>query len=821
MPHQPPSSSSASSEDGRFPPGTLLNGRYRVSGLAGRGGMGEVYRASDLKLNQTVALKFLPEAVAGNPGLLERFHGEVRIARQVSHPNVCRVYDIGEAEGSAFISMEYVDGEDLGSLLRRIGRLPGDKAIEIARKLCAGLAAAHAKGVLHRDLKPANIMIDGRGQVLITDFGLAALADQVRGAEVRNGTPAYMAPEQLAGREVSERSDVYALGVVLYEIFTGHRAFQTADRSTLPSVSSLVRDIDPVIEQVIARCLEPDPARRPPSALAVARMLPGGDPLAEALAAGDTPSPELVANSGSTEGLRVPVAVTCLAAVIVGISALCWIAQQRHFVNQIRMEFSPEVMAVKAREIAAGFGYTDRPVDHAFGWLKDTGYVNYARKQPDAATRLAQLGTNRPPVLHFWYREAPYYLIPQGGGPVGRNNPPAANRGELQMVLDSNGRLLEFQAWPAEKAARTPAPADFQNLLATAGFDPARVTAVEPAWVPPSAFDARAAWTSREGSDPVRVEAAAWQGRIVGLERQLPWKVRPPPVDNVFETFYQVFLPLVAAAVAWRNLRLGRGDKRGATRLAGFHATLHLASRLLYSHHVPSGEEWFIISIALQQALYGAASFWVVYVAFEPYLRRYAPHTLIGWSRVLEGRWRDPLVGGRLLAGVPLGLGVCVILALIPPPGDAGVGLPVDAAMRAGWMVAMVNYGIGAALSITMFWLLLRIPARRNWLATVLIGVAGAALFGRGWQDLLIVGAIYVVAALVIVRFGVLTAVAFWFTVYCALLGGVPWTTSVSVWYASTTLLAIAAILAVAIYGFRTTLAGRPLWRDDLQKDAA
>jgi len=145
------SSSSASSEDGRFPPGTLLGKRYRIVAIIGRGGMGEVYRASDLKLNQPVALKFLPEAVAAKPGLMQRFHGEVRIARQVSHPNVCRVYDIGEAEGSTFISMEYVDGEDLGSLLRRIGRLPRDKGVEIARKLCAGLAAAHAKGVLHRD----------------------------------------------------------------------------------------------------------------------------------------------------------------------------------------------------------------------------------------------------------------------------------------------------------------------------------------------------------------------------------------------------------------------------------------------------------------------------------------------------------------------------------------------------------------------------------------------------------------------------------------------------------------------------------------------
>src|SRR5438105_8083825 len=119
--------------------------------------------------------------------------------------------------------MEYVDGEDLASLLRRIGRLPEDQALDIARQLCAGLAAAHAKGVLHRDLKPANIMLDGRGQVVITDFGLAGLAEQIQGADIRSGTPAYMAPEQLAGKEVNARSDIYALGLVLYEIFTGRR----------------------------------------------------------------------------------------------------------------------------------------------------------------------------------------------------------------------------------------------------------------------------------------------------------------------------------------------------------------------------------------------------------------------------------------------------------------------------------------------------------------------------------------------------------------------------------------------------------------------
>src|SRR5450432_4174408 len=217
--------SCAAADEGRFIPGTLLGGRYRILGLLGRGGMGEVYRATDLALGQSVALKFLPEEAEHHPRLLERFHGEVRVARQVSHPNVCRVYDIGEADGMPFISMEYVDGEDLASLLLRIGRLPADKAVEIARKLCAGLAAAHDKGVIHRDLKPQNIMLNKRGEVLIMDFGLAAVADQLTGAEARNGTPAYMAPEQLKGSEVTAKSDIYALGLVLYELFTGKRPY--------------------------------------------------------------------------------------------------------------------------------------------------------------------------------------------------------------------------------------------------------------------------------------------------------------------------------------------------------------------------------------------------------------------------------------------------------------------------------------------------------------------------------------------------------------------------------------------------------------------
>ena len=186
--------SSDSISHGRFAPGSVLDGRYRIIGMLGRGGMGEVYRADDLRLGQPVALKFLPDDVGEDAQRLAQFHNEVRAARQVAHPNLCRVYDISEIDGHLFLSMELVDGEDLAASLRRIGRFPEDKALDIARQLCAGLAAAHDRGVLHRDLKPANVMLDSAGKVRLMDFGLAAMGSEAR---TQAGTPGYMAPGSL------------------------------------------------------------------------------------------------------------------------------------------------------------------------------------------------------------------------------------------------------------------------------------------------------------------------------------------------------------------------------------------------------------------------------------------------------------------------------------------------------------------------------------------------------------------------------------------------------------------------------------------------
>ena len=185
--------------------------------------MGEVYRADDLKLGQAVALKFLPASVEKDAGRLQRFLNEVKIARQISHPNVCRVYDVGRG-GRAPLPVDGVRGRRGPGepACGRIGRLPKDKAVQISRELCMGLAAAHEQGILHRDLKPANVMIDGRGRAKIADFGLAAIAgDDRRGRGGRGDARPTWRRSSALGKEVTVRSDLYSLGLVLYELHDG------------------------------------------------------------------------------------------------------------------------------------------------------------------------------------------------------------------------------------------------------------------------------------------------------------------------------------------------------------------------------------------------------------------------------------------------------------------------------------------------------------------------------------------------------------------------------------------------------------------------
>ena len=827
--------------------------------------MGEVYRADDLTLGQGVAMKFLPDEAARDEGLLERFRNEVRMARRVSHPNVCRVYDVGDVDGQTFFTMEYVDGEDLASLLRRIGRLPPDKALDIARHLCAGLAAAHAKGVLHRDLKPANIMLDGRGQVVITDFGLAGVADDIRGPEVRSGTPAYMSPEQLSGKEVTMRSDIYALGLVLYEVFTGKRAFAEsaakllhagADR-TPSRPSSVVKDLDPIVEKVILRCLETDPSSRPATALAVAAALPGGDPLAAALAAGETPSPQLVAASGETTGLRPRIAVACLLFVLLGLAVGIYLTIRYSAVEKMHLEQTPEVLAHKAREILAQIGYPEKPADSAFGFEFDTNFRDAVEKEGKTPANWDEVLAARPTMLQFWYRQSPDVLDPDGyrdsyltPGIVSQDDPPTTLSGMVNVKLDAKGRLIYLQVIPPQKDG-TPsptAPPDWSPLFSAAQVDASKLQLVQPEWTSLGMADARAAWTGvwPGTTRPLRVEAAAWHGKPVFFamigDWNKPWRMvtdhsseeKKNRASQMISVFLLTAVLAAGALLARRNYRHGRGDREGAFRLAVVMVVLEIGLWLCRSHFVAGFQTFGYLILTIAAALLWGGAMWMLYLAIEPWIRRNWPQAMISWSRLISGQLRDPVVGRDILFGVAFGILWLVIFQLsnIPlarmgaAPQLSGSGYLMGGREAMGqWLVQIPSSIFG---TLQFFFLLLGLKVlveflfrqvglkavRSDWIAAVLF--VAVFLVMRGLQsthlsvDIPVIVLVWGILALIVLRFGLVPLAVAAFTV--DMLGSVPFTADFSAWYMTTASLALLSVVALAGWGFYHSLGGEPLW---------
>ncbi|MEZ5289292.1 MAG: serine/threonine-protein kinase [Vicinamibacterales bacterium] len=835
-----------------FTPGQLLAGRYRMVGPLGRGGMGEVYRADDLKLGTPVALKFLPRHVEADPDALERFHAEVRIARQVSHPHVCRVFDIAEVDGRHFLSMEYVGGEDLASLLHRIGRLPAPKALELSRQLCAGLAAAHDQGVLHRDLKPGNVMIDGHGRARITDFGLAVIGRQV-GADY-SGTPAYMAPEQLSGQPASTQSDLYALGLVMYEMFTGERPFSgssvadwTHAHTSTPPVppSTRLPELEGGVERVILRCLEKDPEARPRSASQVALALPGGDPLAAAVAAGETPSPEMVAAAGGEGALGPRQAWWRLCAALAGLAGLIAVAPYSADLGLAPMTRSPDVLRDRAEGIVRTFGYPDAHLDDTWWLDRDYDLLRWMADHLVSTDWRARLSNVGPPVLLTYRRSDEAIEVLHVSGSVTATTPAPAipGSGDVRVVVDGAGRLREFLAAPpAVRGAAADGMAP-EVVFTEAGFDPAALRETEPTVVPPVPYDRLREWTASHPAMPelpVRVALAWFEGRLHYASVHGPWMNQPTPFEAsaafgiraLVTALMLIAVLTLTATLARVNLRSGRGDRRGALRVAVVAGTLSALVQVV-SAHVPSGAGGFgLLNLAFRPLSAGASTAvmaWVLYIALEPYARRHLPGLLVGWARLVEGRLRDPRVAADVLTGVAVGLLLALVAhaanglpTVVPVEGQTTVSgftyvarAPegVSRLMPAGAILEALDGGLILGLVQGTLLLLLRLVMPR-WAALALSSLL-LTLLTLGAENPVVELPVSVmtgiVSAVVLHHLGLLSYIAMRQALLLATLG-VTLGVNPTLWYGPASWLVAIGLVVLCVTAFRTALAGRAPW---------
>jgi len=641
---------------------------------------------------------------------------------------------------------------------------------------------------------------------------------------------------------------------VLFEIFTGRRAYDAKslqelralqESGALTTPSSVVRDLDPAIERAILRCLERDPQRRPGSALAVAAALPGGDPVAAALAAGETPSPEMLIAAGESEAWPLARAVTAAVVFLASIAAFVLFSSGASVASLVPLEKPTDVLVDRAQQIIGALGYTDKAADRAYGFSAPSDYPGWVSRTSRDSNWWPALASGAPPALTFWYRDSPRDLASQRiSVGIAPSDPPADVPGMRGLVLDSEGRLQQFHAVPPEvDAASTPAPApDWKALFDAAGQNLSAFTSVAPEWTPRDFADTRAAWEGPLAGRPdlrVRVEAAAYRGRPVSFSIVGPWTQpahmtttpRTAPQGAVMALIVLVsVVSLVGASLLARyNLRANRADRRGASRLALGLLVAGVVAWLAANHHVAAADLEFGTFIrVLMSAGFNAATLWVLYLALEPYARRFWPDGLLGWTRFLSGRVVDPRVGRDVLVGALMGAAIVMVelahavvppmlgvKADLPPFGRAIYALNGTAMTLVQWVEAV--YGsLQTALFVALVFVVFRLLLRRGWLAVTagvllitLVSNNGAAANG-GWMLIVFQLAVTALMTVSVFRFGLLTtSVAL---IVDNTVTAVPLSLHPSAWWATGSNLTLAAMVALAAYGFYAARAGRPLF---------
>jgi hypothetical protein len=669
--------------------------------------------------------------------------------------------------------------------------------------------------------------------------------------------PQYMAPEQLQGGVASVKSDVYALGLILFEIFTGRRAVDVKtlpdlmrwhESGTLTTPSSVVRDLDPAIERLILRCLEKDPQRRPGSALAVAAALPGGDALAAALAAGETPSPDMLVAAAEREAMPVPTALAMATAFVLGLAAFVAIAPSAGLAARDPLEKPPAVLADRAEQIFASLGYAGQDIDHASGFAFPGDYPRWIEQTKQTADRWEEIRLARPPAIVFWYRTSPRELVAtRAEFGVQADEPPEAISGMRSVVLDTRGRLNEFHAVPpqVDTAVAAPAATVWKPLFDAAALDIHAFAPVPPEWTPPSFADERAAWegpyAERSGLR-IRVEAAAYRGRPVSFLIVGPW-TRPSRMTPVPKTRQQIFLNalsfamyfsvLVAASlIARRNVRLNRGERRTAQRLAVCVIVEIAVAWAVLNHHTSTANiEAGQFFSTLGFGLYLAGTLWVLYLAIEPYARRLWPDGLFGWTRLFAGHLRDPRVGRDILIGCLFGVVMSIVeagrIVLLPLAGQpmprpilgSNAALLQGAQYIVGMMAGWTFSPLQTSLLCAVLFVALRFLLRRDWaafVACVLILLAsgdnGQAIIGGLGLNTLFYAVLYSTILIGLVKFGLLATTMG--LIVDAALTSVPFPAHLSSWAGAPAMWTIVLVLTLMAFGFYSARAGQPVFGD-------
>ena len=677
-----------------------------------------------------------------------------------------------------------------------------------------------------------------------------------------------MAPEQLAGKEVTVEERYLRAGPRPLRAVHRQAGLRGGDADRAPvrlasatrhrrSLSSHVEGFDPAVERVILRCLE-QRARRidPPSALAVSAALPGGDPLAAALAAGETPSPELVAEAGEATALQPALAaglsVLAVALIVLG----GWLEMGTRVRTYLDLRKSPEVLADRAREVIRKLGFTEPvysdPTDSAFGIEKRPTVLERIRRDDAYSSPREALRDTRLGPVTFWYRQSaapivatsdPYVHWRFGPDPVSKWSPFPSHPGDIVVSLDLRGRLLEFLHTPSalEDVTATTRGEDRDDRRPPNWLPAFELAEIDPAVLEPATTrnrghvdpEARAGWIGRLPdvvSGDVRIEAGMSEGRIV-LFRVLdedaveqasrePQKTGGVGIGDLSEPAIGLALVIAAAFVARRNVRRGRADLRGATRIAAVVFCAAILENLLLAHRLFSREVLVVVWPAIGTGLFMGGVVLIFYLAVEPGARRVWPTMLLAGSRLVSGptiRLRDPRVGRSVLAGLIAGGLSLLALPLASLIVSAAGRSPVDVHMifRFSWlgpryaaqeMMFASRYAIMVSFALVLFLVLARLLFRRTLPASLAAGAIYVLVYSGGSLIGVLFASILAAITLgVLVRFGVVAVVV---THWISDVMFVQWTRDFDAWHGQSAAMSLVAVVVLAAYGYWASTAG-------------